>query len=59
MTRRLDAPLARHDACGRCGGLVVTGICENGGASLDGLDAKGDEDDDRRPVELGSRARHG
>jgi len=46
---RLDEPLDRHDVSGLCGGLVVTGTCENGGASLDDLDNEGDEDDDYLP----------
>ena len=59
MTTRLDAPLARHDGCGLCGGLVVTGTCETGGASLNDPEDEGDENDDRLPVEPGSRARYG
>jgi hypothetical protein len=51
MTTRLDEPLARHGVCGRCGGLVVTGTCEHGGASLVALDDGGDEGEDWLPVE--------
>jgi hypothetical protein len=50
MTTRLDAPLDRHDVYGLCGGPVVTGTCENGGASLADLDDGGDEDEDWLPV---------
>jgi hypothetical protein len=53
MTTRLDDPLARHGACGRCKGLVVTGTCEHGGASLADREDEADEDDDRRPLEPG------
>ena len=51
MTTRRDARLDTHDVCGLYGGLAMMGTCKNGGASLDDLDAEGDEDDDRLPVE--------